>query len=286
ISGNMIPSRQLYVLGLEILRCSVRIECRDRDAFELVRANYAQMLIEKSASPDLAYKISQSSRGSGYRIRRRGREPLIAGDEADLLFLLEKDLTIELQKLRRDLYFVHAAGLARARRAVLLVAASGKGKSTTSWALLHHGFGYLSDELAPLDLDRLEVQPYAHALCLKGEPPGPYGLPAQTVRTRSTLHIPVQHLPHRAAMEATPLTAIFFLAYCPALKFPAVHPVSPAEAAARLFAQALNPLAHAEDGLPAAVTIAQRVPSFRLDSGDLRLTCALISQTLAAPAAA
>jgi hypothetical protein len=238
------------------------------------------MQTEKSASSPLLYRISKAAGESGYRIARRGREALAAADEADLLFLLEKDLTVELQKLRRDLYFVHAASLALARRAVLLVAASGKGKSTTCWALLHHGFDYLSDELAPLDLESLEVQPYPHAICVKKEPPSPYSLPAGTARTLATSHIPAEQLPHPAVMEATPLAAIFFLEYMPALKFPSVRAVSQAEAAARLFAQALNPLAHAEDGLAGAVTVVQGVPSFRLDSGDLSLTCALIRETL------
>ena len=50
---------------------------------------------------------------------------------------------------------------------------TGAGKSTTAWGLLHHGFSYLSDELAPIDLETLEVLPYRHALCLKRRPPSP-----------------------------------------------------------------------------------------------------------------
>jgi hypothetical protein len=102
---------------------------------------------------------------------------LHAANDGEFLFLLEKDLTIELQKLRRELYFIHAAALTIDGKACLLLAPSGHGKSTTCWGLLHHGFGYLSDELAPLDLGTLEIQPYAHALCLKDEPPACYPLP-------------------------------------------------------------------------------------------------------------
>jgi len=53
-------------------------------------------------------------------------------------FLLEKELTIELQKIRRELYFLHAAALSLADKAFLNRGSPGTGKSTTVWALLHH----------------------------------------------------------------------------------------------------------------------------------------------------
>ena len=268
------------ILFLHILGCDVRIECRDPDAVDLLIANYGQMQVDQSLSADLEYTVSRHRKKSGFRIARRDGEPLAARDDGDFLFLFEKDLTIELQKLRRDLYFVHAAALAFSGRAFLLVAASGNGKSTTTWALLHHGFRYLSDELGPLNLEHLEVQPYPHALCLKKEPPWPYSLPDETLRTASTLHIPTARLPNVAISKPLPLTALFFLEYRPGLNSPGVYQLSKAEAAARFFTHALNPLAHAEDGLAGAAAVAQNVPSFCLDSGDLSLTCGLIKKTL------
>jgi hypothetical protein len=267
-------------LFLDVLGRHVRVECRDARARDLLLANYGQMQGHESKVPDLEYTVRSHGKRSGFRIARRGCEPLVAADDGDFLFLFEKDMTIELQKLRRDLYFIHAAALALSGRAFLLVAASGKGKSTTTWALLHHGFDYLSDEMAPLGLNAMEVQPYPHAICLKKEPPSPYFLPAKAVRTASTLHIPTAQLPNPAVMKPMPLAAIFFLEYCPGLSYPGVSPVSPAEAAARLFVHTLNPLAHAEDGLTGAVAVAQKVPSFRLDSGPLRPTCELLGKTL------
>jgi hypothetical protein len=204
----------------------------------------------------------------------------LATNDGDFLFLFEKDLTIELQKLRRELYFIHAAALEFSGKAFLLVAASGRGKSTTTWALLHHGFGYLSDELAPLCLDTLEVQPYPRAISLKTDPPWPYTLPVEVLRTSSTLHIPTRQLPAAAVSKPMPVAAIFFLEYSPGPNRPNVRHLSKAEAAARLFVHALNPLAHAQDGLPGAASVAERVSSFSLDAGDLARTCALIANTL------
>ena len=67
----------------------------------------------------LKYIVKSGSPTGNYIVTREGTEPLIAGNNAELLFILEKDITIELQKIRRDLYFLHGAALelpARARR--------------------------------------------------------------------------------------------------------------------------------------------------------------------------
>ena len=55
--------------------------------------------------------------------------------------------------------------------------------------------------------------------------------------------------------------------------------MSPAEAAARLYACALNPLAHSVDGLEAVSKIGQGIPGFVLERGELRSTCELIRDT-------
>jgi hypothetical protein len=117
--------------------------------------------------------------------------------------MLKKELTIDLQKIRRELYFLHAASLSLAGQGLLIVAASGRGKSTTAWALLHHGFDYLSDELAPVDLGSLRVQFYPHALCLKKAPTLPYSLPERTLRTSFDSARAVTQLPNSAASHAT-----------------------------------------------------------------------------------
>jgi hypothetical protein len=267
-------------LFFRIVGCSVAIDCPDRPAAELILANYAVMQIRPGDNPHLEYEVRRRGNGSQFCLTRQGHELITAADEGELLFILEKELTIEIQKIRRELYFLHAAALSLADKAFLIAAASGTGKSTTAWALLHHGFDYLSDELAPVDLDSLRLEPYPHALCLKKEPPPPYLLPERTLRMSSTLHVPVTQLPNSTVPQPTPLRAMFFLEYCPELKIPSADRITKAEAAARLFVNALNPLAHEQDGLAGAAVIAQKVPSFHLKSAELGLTCELVKAVL------
>lgn len=267
-------------LFLRIFGCGVEIDCRDAGSFDLLTANYGYMQSSNPRLPQLKYIAFRRANKSGFGIADSRGKPLIAHDDSEFLFLFEKDLTIRLQQLRRDLYFLHAAALGFYGRAFLLVGASGNGKSTTTWALLHHGFEYLSDELAAVDLDALGVEPYPHAICLKQNPPAPYFLPYEALRTSSTTHIPVCLLPTGTITGPMPAAAIFFLDYSAGNHAPGIRTLSSGETAARLFTHALNPLAHPEDGLPAAARIAQNVPSFYLTSGELTPTCELIINTL------
>ena len=65
-------------------------------------------------------------------------------------------------------YFLnlHTGVLAHGQGCILLPAAAGSGKSTTTAALVHHGFPYLSDEVALLTQD-CSVRPLPLALCFK-----------------------------------------------------------------------------------------------------------------------
>ncbi|HEX2642670.1 MAG TPA: hypothetical protein VHU81_06740 [Thermoanaerobaculia bacterium] len=81
---------------------------------------------------------------------RTGRTRLAAAEpsEADLWPLSHPLFTLPLVELlkRRGLYAVHAAGLSRGGRALLLAGHSGAGKSTLTMALARAGFGFLVDD--------------------------------------------------------------------------------------------------------------------------------------------
>ena len=269
----------MHTLSLTVLGRYVRIQCQDAGTCALLLANYGHMQ-GKLQAVDLMYTVGKRKVASAFFIAREGQEPLVASDGGECLFLFEKDMTIELQKLRCDLYFVHAAVLEFECSAFMLVAASGGGKSTLTWGLLHHGFRYFSDELGPVNLKTLEVYPYPHALCLKAEPPGSYPVPEKTLYTSRTLHVSVEDLPSGVGRGPTPLRAAFFLQYRPELCGPVVRPISRAEAAVRLYANTLNPLAHPGNGLNGAIEIATRSTCFELFTADLPATCALVKASL------
>jgi hypothetical protein len=210
-----------------------------------------------------------------------GEPDRLAAGEDELLDMLDELIAVQLQRRRSDLFFVHSAVLELGGRAVLLVAPSGVGKSTTTWALSHHGFRYVTDELAPIEPASLRVHPFLRAPRLKVAPPDGYPLPAAARRTGRAIHLALEDLPGGLCRDPLPIGAVVFLHRPPAASTPSIRPVSGAEAAARLVANALNPLAHCGDGLDPAVAIARGVPCFSLRVADLPSTCRLLRTTVA-----
>ena len=260
----------------------VAVACETGESAAVLGTVYGAFAFSEERTPGppaLAYTVGRGP--TGEFLIRRGAEDLPPAESTGmLLFRFEQDLVVELQKRRSDLYFLHAAALERDGRALLLVAESGGGKSTTTWGLLHHGFRYASDELAPIDLATGRVHGFPHALCLKADPPAPYPLPDGVLRTSRSRHVPVGLLPSALAPTPLPPDAIVFLRYRPDLDRPAIRPMGAAEATARLYTQALNPLAHPADGIDAALQVVRGVRCFGLETADLDATCALVVRTL------
>jgi hypothetical protein len=278
----MNPPAEGASLSLEVLGQRVHVACADAAASAVLRANFGAMIAASGpGGHDFRYRIERGPQSS-FTLARDAAEPRACADLGDLAFALEKDLTIELQLRRRELFFLHAAALEWQGRAVLVAGASGNGKSTTAWALLHRGFRFLSDELAPLELDTMTVHAFPHALCLKHDPPPPYALPDDAIRLGPRVHVPPHALPGSAATGPHGLAAVFLVAYRPGLAAPQLREIGRAEAGARLYVCALNPLAHVNEGLDAAVRIAERTPCFAVDAAELARTAALIGATAAA----
>ena len=267
-------------LSFVILGQHVRIDCVVPAVRTLLTANFGAMAVaDLDEPPDLQYTVSCTA--GAYSIAREGHDPLTGEGLSDLLFLLEKDVTVELQRRRSELLFLHSAAVEWGGKAYLFAAEAGNGKSTTTWALLHHGFRYLSDELSPIDLDSLVVLPYSHALCLKQPPPAPYELPERAIHLGRTIHVPAEPLSGPAASTRRSIGAVFLLRHRPSLDVPDLRKLSPAEASVRLYVTALNLLAHPNRGLDAVVRVAEHAPCFALDSADLASTCALIRSVVA-----
>lgn len=263
------------VFRFRICDVTIAVTCPAKDLRALIQAQWGS-LEHSAADPELRYSVMQDHANSAISILCPSGQTKSAGDDGEFLFELEADITISLQQIRKELYFLHAGVAEVSGNAVLLVAESGGGKSTTLWGMLHHGWSYLSDELAPIDLDSMHVHAYQRALGLKSDPPPGYPLPRAVVQTRRSLHLPLDNLPQVSDSQSCPVAAAYFVKYCPDAMQPTIRPISAGESGARLYANALNQLAHPNAGLDGAIRIAKRITSYALDSADLRATCELL----------
>lgn len=207
-------------------------------------------------------------------------DPHVLRSLGELTYVIESDLIVRLQLDRPDLLFVHAAALEKEGVVHLVTGHSGAGKSTTCWGLLHEGFRYLSDEIAPIEVETGRVHAYPHALCMKRDPPPTHPVPAGTRRTSRGLHIPIGR-DRLAALDPPPVVkSVLFVEYDPERPEPAAHPIGPAEAAARLYPNVLNALAHADHGLSVVSRLSAQIEAYRLESAMLAPTCRLVADLL------
>jgi hypothetical protein len=267
-------------LRLTACGCTFIVECESERAATFVLAGFGALVSKSSEAGRLQggrYRIESS--GSGFCVRRADARSRYLDDPGSLLSDLDTELTLTLQRRRPDLYFLHAAAMARDGRVAVIPGESGSGKSTLTLALLERGFSLISDELAPVELRSMTVHPYARALCLKSAPPPPCTLPRGTIQAGGQWYIPLSHVPAGDPQQALSVAAFIFI------RRDGEAPVtwrrlSAARGAAQLLVNALNPLAHEADGLHAAVTLARAVPCYELDNANLARACPIVERIL------
>ena len=267
-------------LHFSVLGSNFSLACTTEHFRELAAQNYSTCLTEVSTPPPF---FNLDSDSEGQLTLTSSRSAVIwdsrtnaGGDDYHFLYALEKELTLELQRLHSQLYFVHAAVVERDGRCLLIAAESGTGKSTLTFALQSRGWRYLSDELAPIGIPQCSVWPYRHALCLKSLPPEPYALLPPHIATDRTLHVPADRLNSITSDEPQPLGGLVFLQRDETIRAPSIREISTAEATTRLYGNTLNALAHPNAGLDAAATIADSMPAWHLEVGDLDRSCELL----------
>jgi len=253
------------------------LDCQDDFLYKVVLGNYSCFQVTDSDDNNVAlhYELQAGKDKSTYTITRNKNKVIHCKDLGLFVYNLEKDITIELEKLCSSLFFMHGAALEKNGEVLLLTGRSGAGKSTTTWGLLNTGFNYLSDELAPINLESMYVLPYPHAVCLKQHPPL-YPLPDNILKTNRTMHVPVELLPTDSHLESFSLTKIIIVEYSTNNLKPVLTKLSDAEACVNIYTNGLNQLAHENEGLAGASKIAQYSECYVLAAANLDDTCELI----------
>lgn len=187
-------------------------------------------------------------------------------------------------------YFLnlHAGVIGCRDGCVLLPAAAGSGKSTTTAALVHHGFPYLSDEVALLTED-CTIRALPLALCFKDagwDIAGRYfdeidGLAAHLRGDRKI--VKYLSLPERFCADATrryPVKAIIFPKYTPGAST-SIEPLSKTQALDRMFRECVSmPADLTEDRVSRLVAWIKDVACHTVEFSDLDAAVSAIDDVL------
>lgn len=259
-----------FDLSLRILTCNLAVHCSDRASFELLTDGYSAFVLppHRAFEPALTIDIDVDAQAGGWTMRC-GDIAIYCRDSYDLIYEFEKYMTERVQLMRKDLFFVHGAALSIADSCVVISGKSGSGKSSLTWFMAHNGFDYLSDELSPVNPERLQVEPYPHAVCLKNAPLTKPELPSSTRYTEGTIHVPANELSLRSLDRPCPLSFLVFIDKLRHGQDLSWKQISRAECAARLYSNGLNHLSHPGDGLPVVATIGSNVPAFLVSGGTV-----------------
>lgn len=186
-----------------------------------------------------------------------------------------------------DRLLIHAAVLSRNGHALVLPGQAGAGKSTLTAALGASGWTYLSDELALIDPNTLQVAPYPMPIGLKNKSVKPLadfipGLTREPVHTRADGRQVRYFMPTDSQIDGSlPIAALVFPNYQPSAKndnpntleprepTPNPRPLPPLEALQQLAATGSSdrPLRHQD--IKALLSLAQ-LPAYELGYFNLK----------------
>ena len=173
----------------------------------------------------------------------------------------------------------HAAVLSMNGRGVIFPANSGFGKTTLSFALLMHGFKYLSDEIVVMNPDTFSVLPLPRGLVIReegfrllrslGKPVPPVDFYVRSSNKDFWYFNPVDyvHLPADGEVFAD---AIVFLEKPESSRRKRLEKMSKAEAVARLLSNSLDADSLAEKTVSRITELAHRTPCYSLSEHTLQ----------------
>lgn len=168
---------------------------------------------------------------------------------------------------------LHAAGVQREGRTLLLPAAMDSGKSTLTAALVRRGWDYLSDEALAVEPASGVVHPYPRAISLdRGSWPvlpelRPDDPELATGRLVGGWHVSPRAVRANSVGHASVAHAVVFPRYRPGARA-ALEAASPTEAVTALLAQSFDFGAVGQAGLDRLRALAE-LPAYRLDLDDL-----------------
>lgn len=230
------------------------------------------------------YDLEEHADGVTLRLREAdgavttvGTSAQMAGAVALLLWHLNRRAVDTTPGLLR----LHAGGVERGGRLVVLPGGMEAGKTTLVAGLLRRGFGYASDEVVALDRDTLALRPYPKPLSID---PGSWEVLADlapqldaalAARLPAQWQVPAHAIGAPVAAAGSLPALLVFPQHDPQAAT-TLTPISAADAALELTRCTFD--FEAPRDLPALGLLAERCARYRLTASSLAAACAAVEQ--------
>lgn len=209
-------------------------------------------------------------------VTARGEAPGLEPCPEAVVHQLEGRILLTLIRARRERLWLHAGGVARAGKALVIAAPSAHGKSTLVTTLVEQGWHYLSDEYVPLEIATGQVIPFPRTPWKRLDPGRE--LPLDRVLELRRVRVPVA--PSAVARVPTPIGALLFPAYRHGAGAE-LRAHSPSSAALKLLSLAIHGPGTRPELLRALCGLLERLPCYELTFGDARQAADLLSAACA-----
>ena len=110
------------IVELNVFDIPWRVHCADDHAFSLLQRNFLELTCSHAFTSGVQQIFVDAGTATPWLLRHEQGEPVPILNAYELLYAVEKTITIETQLHRRDLFFLHAAALTLNESAVLLIA--------------------------------------------------------------------------------------------------------------------------------------------------------------------
>lgn len=185
-------------------------------------------------------------------------------NSASFLFdLIRLRIVTAFVELRPDLIWIHSGVVARPEGALLIVGASGQGKSTFVTHLCELGWQFLSDEMAPIDIRQGSVVPYPRSPLRRVNPGHNVGPQGIGELEKVGYAVPAD----RIAMASVPIRAIVFPRFSHSSET-VIEKLSAGESSLELMRSCTNFPDHKAEAVTALARIATLAPCRRVMYGD------------------
>jgi len=127
----------------------------------------------RSAKADASFVVGTLEDTSGFGLALDGKTVVETRSYPYLLARLEYEICLEVVRRERKHLLIHAGAAGRGGRGCLFPGEAGSGKTTLIASLVARGFACFSDDKAAVDLETLDLVPFAWPLRIKAGAAGP-----------------------------------------------------------------------------------------------------------------